>query len=38
LFTQNKNRASAVPEAVLEKYIDRWEPPSLVECHTLERF
>jgi putative nucleotidyltransferase with HDIG domain len=35
LFVQNRNRASAVPEAVMHKYIDRWEMPSLIECHTL---
>ncbi len=35
LFAQNKNRATAVPEAVMHKYIDRWEMPSLTECHTL---
>ncbi|MGC4047287.1 MAG: AAA family ATPase [Armatimonas sp.] len=35
LFAQNRNRAAAVPEKVLGKYIDRWEMPSLVECHEL---
>lgn len=36
LFSQNRNRASAVPEAVLHKYLDRWEVPTLLEAHTLE--
>lgn len=35
LFAQNRNRATAVPEAVMHKYIDRWEMPSLVECHEM---
>jgi putative nucleotidyltransferase with HDIG domain len=35
LFVQNRSRATAVPEAVMHRYIDRWEMPSLVECHEL---
>lgn len=36
LFAQNRNRASAVPEAVLHKYLDRWEIPTLLEAHEVE--
>ena len=36
LFAQNRGRASAVPEAVMNKYLDRWEVPTLIEAHEVE--
>lgn len=36
LFAQNRARASAVPEAVLNKYLDRWEVPTAIEAHDVE--
>jgi putative nucleotidyltransferase with HDIG domain len=36
LFAQNRNRAAAVPEAVMNKYLDRWEVPTRVEAHEVE--
>ncbi len=35
LFTQNRNRATAVPESVLNKYLDRWEVPTEIEAHAV---
>jgi predicted kinase len=36
LFQQNKNRDAAVPEAILNKMIDRWEIPTPLEAHEVE--
>jgi predicted kinase len=35
LFAQNRNRTVAVPEAVMHKYLDRWEVPTTIEAHEL---
>jgi putative nucleotidyltransferase with HDIG domain len=35
LFAQNRSRATAVPESVLNKYLDRWEVPTLLEAHEV---
>jgi putative nucleotidyltransferase with HDIG domain len=35
LFRQNKGREKAVPEAVIERLIGKWEPPSRVEAHRV---
>jgi putative nucleotidyltransferase with HDIG domain len=36
LFAQNRNRTTAVPEAVMHKYLDRWEVPTMMEAHGVE--
>jgi predicted kinase len=36
LSAQNRRRAAAVPEKVLERLIDRWEVPDLTEAHQVE--
>ncbi|MDN3582965.1 AAA family ATPase [Mucilaginibacter flavus] len=36
LHRQNKNREAAVPDAVLEKLIDKLEVPALWEAHVVE--
>jgi predicted kinase len=36
LFTQNRRRAAAVPEGVLERLLDRWEVPDRTEAHAVE--
>jgi predicted kinase len=36
LFAQNRARARAVPERVIEKLLDRWEVPDLTEAHAVE--
>ncbi len=35
LFEQNKRRASAVPEGVVARLIEKLEPPSITEAHEL---
>jgi len=37
LFTHNSARDDAVPQAAVERMLDRWEPPDLSECHVLDR-
>ena len=36
LLRQNKQRAHAVPAAVIERLLDRWEVPDLTEAHRVE--
>jgi predicted kinase len=36
LLSQNKNREHAIPEAALEKMIDKLEPPDITEAHLVE--
>jgi putative nucleotidyltransferase with HDIG domain len=36
LFTQNKSREHCVPQAVMERYLDRWELPDATEAHHVE--
>lgn len=36
LRTQNRNRARRVPEAVIARMLDRWEPPDPTEAHDVE--
>jgi predicted kinase len=36
LLTQNRRRPSPVPEAVLERLLDRWEVPDRTEAHAVE--
>ncbi len=33
--SQNRNRDARVPDAVMERMIGRWEPPTEVEAHAL---
>ncbi len=35
LFAQNRSRDRVVPEAVIEKLIAKWEPPSVLEAHRV---
>lgn len=35
LMEQNRDRASAVPEAVIEKLTRRWQVPDLTEAHSV---
>ncbi len=35
LFPQNRQRPAPVPEAVMERLIDRWETPDCTESHHL---
>jgi predicted kinase len=35
LLAQNRAREKVVPEAVIEKLIRKWEPPSLLEAHKV---
>jgi predicted kinase len=36
LFPQNRKRPSPVPEAVVERLLERWEVPGLTEAHRVE--
>jgi predicted kinase len=36
LFEQNRRRPAPVPEAVIERLLDRWEMPDLTEAHVVE--
>jgi predicted kinase len=36
LFRQNRQRPAAVPQAVLERLLDRWEVPDRTEAHRVE--
>jgi predicted kinase len=33
---RNRARARPVPDAAITRMLDRWEPPDLTECHTLD--
>ncbi|MEZ5923387.1 MAG: AAA family ATPase [Hyphomicrobiaceae bacterium] len=35
LFAQNRNREQPVPDAAMQRFITRWEPPSVLEAHRL---
>jgi predicted kinase len=35
LFAQNRGRAAQVPQAVMERLIQKWEPPSMLEAHRI---
>ena len=37
LFTRNSARDDAVPQAAVERMLERWEPPDLTECHELKQ-
>jgi tRNA uridine 5-carbamoylmethylation protein Kti12 len=32
---QNQRRTNPVPEKVIERLLERLEPPTITECHTL---
>lgn len=36
LLLQNRSRMAAVPDAAMERYLDRWEVPVRSEAHTRE--
>jgi predicted kinase len=36
LFRQNRQRQAPVPQAVLERLLDRWEVPDRTEAHRVE--
>jgi len=36
LFSRNRQRAAPVPEAVIERLLQRWEVPDRTEAHQLE--
>jgi predicted kinase len=36
LFRQNRQRAAAVPTAVIERMLDRWEVPDRTEAHQVD--
>jgi predicted kinase len=36
LFAQNRGRVAQVPQAVMERLIQKWEPPSILEAHRVE--
>jgi predicted kinase len=36
LMTRNRQRPAAVPEAVLERLLDRWEVPDRTEAHRVD--
>jgi len=36
LADQNRRRSARVPEAVIERLLDRWEVPDLTEAHEVE--
>jgi predicted kinase len=36
LLEQNRRRPAAVPQAVIEQLLDRWEVPDLTEAHEVE--
>lgn len=35
ILTQNERRTNAVPEKVIERLLERLEPPTIAECHRL---
>jgi predicted kinase len=35
LFAQNRSRDAQVPHAVIERLIQKWEPPSILEAHRV---
>lgn len=35
LIAQNRRRTNAVPESVIEKLLEKLEPPTITECHRL---
>jgi predicted kinase len=37
LARQNRQRPAAVPSAVIERLLDRWEVPDLTEAHRVDR-
>jgi len=37
LFSQNEARKAQVPQSVMQRMLRKWEPPTAVECHTVER-
>jgi putative nucleotidyltransferase with HDIG domain len=36
LYRQNRERASPVPESVIERLLDRWEVPDATEAHEVD--
>lgn len=36
LFTQNSSREHSVPQVVIERMIEKWQPPDLTEAHQVE--
>jgi putative nucleotidyltransferase with HDIG domain len=36
LRLQNRSRPRPVPDAVMDRLLERWEVPDLTECHSLE--
>jgi predicted kinase len=37
LRERNRQRVAPVPDAVIDRLIDRWEAPDLTEAHAVER-
>jgi predicted kinase len=35
LFAQNRSRDAQVPQAIIERLIQKWEPPSILEAHRV---
>ena len=35
LLAQNRSRAEKVPQAVIDRLLMKWEPPSLLEAHRV---
>jgi tRNA uridine 5-carbamoylmethylation protein Kti12 len=35
ILMQNQRRTNPVPEKVIERLLERLEPPTITECHTL---
>jgi putative nucleotidyltransferase with HDIG domain len=36
VLAQNRQRQTSVPESVIERLIEKWEPPSVMEAHALQ--
>ena len=36
LWRQNREREDVVPQAVMERFLKRWEVPGLAEAHAVE--
>jgi tRNA uridine 5-carbamoylmethylation protein Kti12 len=38
LSQRNAQREHPVPWEAIDRMLDRWEAPTLTECHALERY
>jgi hypothetical protein len=36
VLAQNRQRQASVPESVIARLIETWEPPSLLEAHAVD--